>query len=436
MEHLAAITHEGQTVADGGRTAAVSRQRIGPHLTGFSNVAGLGGVNARKPRLVLAPPDVAAYGHVQTVVEEHRRAHDAARAFVTVAHVAVHVLFGGPRITVETPNSFERLHRIGRLRRLESSEGITDAVPAAEEHQPLSTDDAQGRSGPGAVEDPGPDAFAILSHQPARCLVEYDQAGRVRCRDSLVAPVDTVTGVEIEIVSVEENGGVSRIVRVHADLGRHVVQPKDIRVDVGDLGGGFPGWHHVAPFIQIGPVITVGLALQVQADDFRPVGDDVHAIAFDGGRGTDPRPGPIQIEIASEFRHHQLPLQPARSLIQTEKDATIALMPRVSRLAVVGTDHHVPLGDDRRGIRLRSHRGRPLDVLARGRVETIGQSDLIRDHIPREPLPPLRTVLGPRRDARCSSQQPWDGRRRVQVCFLRHCCLSRIHGFQRDPPTL
>ena len=84
-------------------------ERIGPYLAVSGNIAGLYGVDALSPGLVLAPPDVAAHRDIDTIVIEYRHTLDIARAFFAVSNVLVHILFWRRRITIESPNSFQVL---------------------------------------------------------------------------------------------------------------------------------------------------------------------------------------------------------------------------------------------------------------------------------------------------------------------------------------
>lgn len=56
-----AIGNKDQTIVNGRRRAAVSRERIGPHLAIVGDIPGPGRIDALQPGLVLAPPDVTAY---------------------------------------------------------------------------------------------------------------------------------------------------------------------------------------------------------------------------------------------------------------------------------------------------------------------------------------------------------------------------------------
>src|SRR5947207_11917963 len=69
-------------------------------------------------------------------------------------------------------------------------------------------------------------------------------------------------------------------------------------------------------------------------------------------------------------------------------------MLRVAWFAVVSADVNTTAGDDRGGMCLRAHLGRPLDVFASLRIKRIGQTLLGRDHVARPGFAPLRLVRG------------------------------------------
>ncbi len=169
--------------------------------------------------------------------------------------------------------------------------------------------------------------------------------------------------------------------------------------------------HHVLAFVLVGTIVAVGLAVQIEADDFRAVGYDVDAISFHRRRGTETDRRLIQVvAFPQQPRHDQLPLKtPSASLRHNSTPGVrapgvstpgVALVPRILRCPVVGANQHAPLCDNRRCVSLASQIYRPLDVLARGRVETVWQALLVRYHVARVALAPLRLVLTPGRKDR------------------------------------
>src|ERR1017187_5436980 len=119
MKDASAVGDEDKSTVNSGRAEDVLLQGIGPDEAIGSDVAGARDVKALKPGFVLAPPDVAAAGHVEAVVVEDGHAVEVAGALAAVAVEAVDVGLGRAGVEVELPHLAEedgRLHRPVRQR--------------------------------------------------------------------------------------------------------------------------------------------------------------------------------------------------------------------------------------------------------------------------------------------------------------------------------
>jgi len=370
----------------------MTHERVGPELPALSDVAGERGVDALQPGLVLAPPDVPAHGHVHPVLVEHRHALDVAGARAAVADVAVDVFLGGGRVAVEAPDPLERLHRPRGLRRPKGLERIAHAVAAAEKHQRPAVDLAQGGRGPRAVEDPRADRLPVLGRQAPRGLIDHDQAGRLGLIDPVVLARQPVARVHVKILSVEEDRAVGRIVGAHAGRRAQVQEPEDVGVGLAELDGRLIVRGRVSALVAERAVVPVGQPGQVQAHDLVPVADHVHAVALDRGRRADPGTRPVQVDVALQLGHHELPAEAPVAFVEAQQHAAVALVARVAGVFVVRADEDLASGHHRGRVGLRAQGDGPLDILARGRVQCVGEPGLLGDHVPRVTLPPLRPV--------------------------------------------
>ena len=92
------------------------------------------------------------------------------------------------------------------------------------------------------MKDVRTDSFVVLGDQPPRGFIEHDEAWRVGRRNLAMRVVDAVAGVEIEIVAVNEDRTVCRIVRVNTRANPLVVRPSgfgflsDFGFRTSDLG--------------------------------------------------------------------------------------------------------------------------------------------------------------------------------------------------------
>src|SRR6187399_311820 len=128
-------------------------QRQGPDETVRRDVASLGRVNALKPRLVLAPPDVAAAGDIDAITMEDRHSVKIARALAAVGVVFVHLGFRRGRIEIELPYLLQFQDLTRRWIVAQRFKCIHDTVAAAEKNQRTAIHLAQRWRRPSAVKN-------------------------------------------------------------------------------------------------------------------------------------------------------------------------------------------------------------------------------------------------------------------------------------------
>lgn len=260
------------------------------------------------------------------------------------------------------------------------------------------------------------DVFAVAGQQASGFFVDDDDARRVGSADAFVGVVHAGAGVQVEVIAVDQDGTVRGVVGPDAGGGDKVADPDDVGVEgagfeefaVGgrrerfgfDVGAGFGrhavgvGGGHVRGFVLEGAVVAVSHAQRVEAEDFAAVIDDVDAVVFDGGGGTDAGFGPVEVGIFPAFWDDELPEERAVAFIEAHQDAAVADVFRVAGDGVVGADVDAAVGDDGGGVGFGAERGGPFDVLAGGEVESVGEIFFVGEHVARPGLAPLRLVGG------------------------------------------
>jgi len=108
MEHPAAVGNEEKIVGNGWCGHDVFLESVAPEESVGRNVASFSRINALEPGFVLAPPEVAAAGEVDAVAIEDGHRVEVARAFPSIAVVAVDVVLGGGRVEVESEDVAEQ----------------------------------------------------------------------------------------------------------------------------------------------------------------------------------------------------------------------------------------------------------------------------------------------------------------------------------------
>ena len=114
--------------------------------------------------------------------------------------------------------------------------------------------------------------------------------------------------------------------------------------------------------VAVRPIVAVGHAVDVEAHGLTAVRDGVDPLALDGGRRADAGPGPVEVGIAFELGHHELPEQAPVLLVQAQEHAAVALVARVAGAVVVRADVHPAARNDGRRVRLRAQGHRPLGL--------------------------------------------------------------------------
>jgi len=362
MEVAHGIGDVDQAVLDGGGGHGVATEGSGPDEVGGGDIAAATGSDAFHPGGVLAPEPIPAAGHVQQPVVDDGHAVDVAGAGGLVAVEAVHILLRCVWIKVETPPGLDPADRfVGGMILGQWIESVEDAVAAGEEEAGFALDDGEGRGRPGAVEDAWGDVFVVAGEDPAGVFVQDEKAGGIRGADLFVGVVHAGTGIEIEMVSVDEDGGMGGVMGPDAGFAGQVGMPEDIGVHRPEGNERFAFGGLETGFIGEGTVIAIGETEEVEAEDLAAIGHHVDPVAIDGGRGREAGLGPVVIGIFGSFRTDQLPEQFAGLFIQAEQHAAVALMSDIAGIAVVGADQDPAVGDDGGGMGFSAEFDGPTD---------------------------------------------------------------------------
>ncbi len=362
VQFLATVCYEHKAAGNRRRAHAVAFERITPQFDAF------GGVHAFQPRFVLAPPDVAAVGDVEPAIVEDRHAFDVAGADFAVADVTVDVLFRRGRVGIVLPDFLEGIACLER---------VHDAVAATEENQRTTTHFAKCRRGPSAVERVWRNVFVLPGDEFAGDFVEHDEARRLGRGNGLVSIVETVGGVDVEELSVQQNRAVRGIVLADAAFLDDIEPPEGVGLGERRL-----------------------LRVKIEAEDFTAVGDDIDAVALNGGGRTHAVVWPVPEPACRDLVADQLPAESPIALVETHQHAAVADFLRVARRVVVGADEDASAGDDGRAVGFGAERDGPFHVGAGGGVEVVGQGGFGGDHVAGESFAPLRLVGGDRQQAK------------------------------------
>jgi len=101
--------------------------------------------------------------------------------------------------------------------------------------------------------------------------------------------VNAVGSAGVKEVTVQQQGAAADVVQDDSQFGDEIVLPNDIavrRLQFGVLGIGYP---HVSEFLQERPVVAVGLAFAVQAQNFAPAAHHINAVAVATGPEQTPQ---------------------------------------------------------------------------------------------------------------------------------------------------
>src|SRR6267154_1801758 len=107
MEQSSAISDEHQAIVDRRRCEDVLLQGIGPQKAVRGNIPCFCSVDAFKPSLILAPPNIPAACDIEAVVSKHRHAVEVTWTFATVAVEGMDVCLGRAGVKVEGPDPRE-----------------------------------------------------------------------------------------------------------------------------------------------------------------------------------------------------------------------------------------------------------------------------------------------------------------------------------------
>src|SRR5271157_335257 len=195
--------------------------------------------------------------------------------------------------------------------------------------------------------------FVVGSQELAGPLVQGNQTWR-RGQWMLLV-IDAISRSHEQNVSVNEHGTRSSIMGKNGQAG-HIEPPNDVGVLWSRLYGRMPNRDLVVPFIEKRPVISVGHAVRIQAEDFVSIGHYVNAVAIDGRRRAYPQFHRVEVgafPARGQARNHKPPKEPPRRLVQAKEGAAARRLEAWIREAtVVGANEDLATDDRRAGIRL------------------------------------------------------------------------------------
>ena len=234
-----------------------------------------------------------------------------------------------------------------------------------------------------AVIDSLADAGIFRGNQFACVFVQRDQCRGFRTDDegvhgdpvTALRPADAVRGAGIQYVSVDQNGATSGIVRTDVELVDGIETPEDI----GVVFVQFERWIAVAGdvlrFVRERPVVAIGQAVGVQAEDVAGTADDIDAISVHRGRRADAQILKSVMHLVGQpvraVWNDQLPEQGPRRFIKAlDQSLVMTPAPRVvAKRQRVGTDVDLAAGDGWVSIRGRTQASRPFQVVIHRRID-------------------------------------------------------------------
>jgi len=223
--------------------------------------------------------------------------------------------------------------------------------------------------------------LTITPHVATGVLVQHDKAGGIGSADFFVSIVHAGSGVEVEAIAVNKDGGVRGVVRPDARARGEVEEPEDGFVASGDgarrgVGGG--AWD-------LGGVET---------HDFAPVVDEIDEAAVNGDGRGDTALRPVEIWIFFTLGNDELPEGVAGLFVEAHENAAVALFARIAWVAVVGADVNAATGDDGCGMGFGTKLSGPSDVLTGFWIEGVGEVAFVGNHVARPCLAELGLVGG------------------------------------------
>src|SRR5690348_2812575 len=81
------------------------------------------------------------------------------------------------------------------------------------------------------MENVGRDMLVISSDKFAGVFIQHNQAGGIRRSNALVSIIDAGSGVQVEVVTIDEDRAMGRVVRPNTGPGGQIEKPKYIGVE-------------------------------------------------------------------------------------------------------------------------------------------------------------------------------------------------------------
>src|SRR5207249_9294470 len=135
----------------------------------------------------------------------------------SVSAVTMDIFFRAGRVGVDLPHFLQRRYTRLTVRGnngfRERFESVNDAVASREEEKRAPVDFGQRWRRPGAMENVWRNVLVIARNQTAGVLVDGDKARGLGGANALVRIVHAGSGIEVEIVAVNDNRAMRRVVR-------------------------------------------------------------------------------------------------------------------------------------------------------------------------------------------------------------------------------
>ncbi len=169
----------------------------------------------------------------------------------------------------------------GRRRHfLKRFEGIADAIAAAEEDELLAIHHADRRRRPEAMPHPVAEVFGIGGEQLAGGRVERDETRRVGTQAIGVLVVHAIGGSAVKDRAIDQHRAGGDVVGANAQVVHEIVFPDDVAVGFFERHRRVLAARDVLGFTLERPVVAIGLAFHVQAQDLSRVGHHIHTPRF------------------------------------------------------------------------------------------------------------------------------------------------------------
>ncbi len=357
---VAAHVNEPVGNRDGGRTS--SEFRIRPDAVASGDIAAPTGFEAHQHAFAVVVEGVLCGRHIDAVVVEHGIVENLVALAAKAVFDRHGILSLGGRMAIGPPDLFNREGAGRNLCRLDRREPIEHAVARALKDADSIADLGEHRAAPLAVDNVFPDTEIVARHQFARLLVQRDQRRGRRVAHPVVGAVHAVGRAYVQVIAIREHGAVHGIVRLDAQLADHVVSPDHVGGIISRIDRFSARRNHPRALIEDRPIVSVGHAVQVEAEHLAPIRNDVDQSVFDHGRGGQSNPVEIAVADMRQFGHDELPEEIARLFVEAHQHPGVVREQRIAGHIVVRAHEHAPLGDHRCAIGLPAELGDPLDV--------------------------------------------------------------------------